>query len=152
MDNKLAGFPVNKILVAVDGSENSNKAVALGVEIARKWKPKVYIINVTEDNIPEGFARFAHDEHVSVSEYYKRACSQIVADAAGAFIRSGIKKIVTTCPSGDPAEEIIKAAEDNDVDLILMGIMGRGGFSRKVMGSVSSKVCNHVKSTCITVK
>ncbi len=152
MGKQPVGFPVKSILVAVDGSAQANRAVALGVEIAKKWKPKVHLIHVAEKTIPKEFIDFAHDEQISVTDYYDRVCSQIVTDAADAFLKAGIKNVVTICPSGNPANEIIKAAEDNKVDLILMGTLGKGGFSRALMGSVSSKVCNYAKTTCVTVK
>jgi len=153
MNKKLATFPVKRILVAVDGSTYSNKAVALAVELAKKWNPKIYVIHVLEEsNVPMEFVEFAKDEGISVLDYFGRVCSQIISAAEAVFKEAGIKKVETICPSGNPADEIIKAAEKKKVDLIIMGNRGKGGFSKAIMGGVSNKVCNHANSTCITVK
>ena len=53
---------------------------------------------------------------------------------------------VETCVRvGRASEEILKCAEEKDVDLIVIGSRGLGGFSRTLLGSVSDKVLNAAK-------
>jgi len=48
---------------------------------------------------------------------------------------------------GHPAEEIIKYAEENSIDLIVMGTLGKSGLDRFLLGSVADKVIRHSKNT-----
>ncbi len=152
MAEKRKTTSVNRILVAVDGSEHSKKAVGMAIDMAKKWNSKIYLIHVAEKNIPSSFIEFARDEGIDAFDYFERVCSQILGSAEDRVKKAGIKKVERTCPTGNPADEIIKEARKKKVDLIIMGSRGLGRFSRAVMGSVSTKVCNHADSTCITVK
>jgi nucleotide-binding universal stress UspA family protein len=76
---------------------------------------------------------------------------QFLGEAEERIKKAGVQ-VELICVQGDPADEILRAIEENNVDLIVMGNRGLGGFSRTFMGSVSMKVCNHAPSTCITVK
>jgi len=54
--------------------------------------------------------------------------------------------------SGNPAEEIIKYADANDVDLIIMGHIGRTAATGFLMGSVSQRVATHSKKSVMIIK
>jgi nucleotide-binding universal stress UspA family protein len=53
---------------------------------------------------------------------------------------------------GDPAEEILRAAEEEGADLIVMGTHGRGGLSRLLMGSVAEAVMRKALCPVLTVR
>ncbi|AKB68212.1 Universal stress protein [Methanosarcina mazei LYC] len=53
---------------------------------------------------------------------------------------------------GDPAHTILEFAEQNKVDLIVMGTLGKGGLERFLLGSVADKVVRHSKISVIVVK
>ncbi len=153
MSKRLETVSVSRILVAVDGSEHSKKAIELAVDIANKWNAEMKIIHVMEEReIPDGFKEYAKSERIPVSSYFDMACGTYVGDAEKRVKNAGIKKVEVLCEHGNPADEIIKAAKNMQADLIIMGSRGLGRFSRAIMGSVSTKVCNHSHCTCITVK
>jgi nucleotide-binding universal stress UspA family protein len=54
--------------------------------------------------------------------------------------------------SGDPVEEIIQFAKNNDIDMIVIGSRGLGKIKGLLLGSVSSKVCHLAECTCVTIK
>lgn len=146
---------VNRILVAVDGSEHSRKAVDLAVDLAKKWGSEIYLIHVLEEKkVPDEFREFARVERVPVSEYFNLVCqtSGFLGEAEAKAKAAGIWKVERICAQGNPADEIISAAEKYKVDMVVMGNRGLGGFSKAIMGSVSTKVCNHAHCTCIAVK
>ena len=72
-------------------------------------------------------------------------------DRSDKFFRFGIENLslkrARICDRGDPADMITSAAERNNVDMIVMGSRGLGGFSRTIMGNVSTKVCNRAHCT-----
>ncbi len=144
--------PMKKILVAVDGSLHSGKAVSLALDMGKKWNSKVYVLHVIESTLmrdmglPEfSFFKQPRDDYVEArqdNELVDKVCEQFLDPV----------EVETICASGDPADQILKTAKKYNVDAIIMGNRGRGAFSRAMMGSVSSKVCNHAETTCIIVK
>ena len=64
----------------------------------------------------------------------------------------GVKDITAHIVDGAPADKIIAAAEKENADMIVMGNRGLGNIAGLLMGSVSHKVSNLSKCTCVTVK
>jgi nucleotide-binding universal stress UspA family protein len=61
-------------------------------------------------------------------------------------------EVNTIYKKGDPAEEILKLAEEGGYTTIIMGNQGLGKFSRALLGSVSNKVANHAKVNVLITK
>jgi len=68
-----------------------------------------------------------------------------IAKAAGMETESIVLK-------GDPAEKIVNFAEEQNVDMIIVGSLGKGKFERLVIGSVSEKVVRHAKVPVLVVR
>jgi nucleotide-binding universal stress UspA family protein len=66
--------------------------------------------------------------------------------------KSGVKKTSIKLVKGDPADRIVDAAENDGVDMIVLGSRGLGTFRRVILGSVSTKVCTHAPCTCVIVR
>lgn len=150
-NQKLVKFSLRRILVALDGSEHSKKAVELTLALAKKWDVEVYLIHVIDSalvRVLPGNWGIPKDPRVK----YAGLCEKILDPVEDRIKEVGIKKVKRICAFGDPAYEIIKTAKKKRVDLIVMGNRGQGRFSKVFMGSVSTKVCNHAHCTCITVK
>jgi nucleotide-binding universal stress UspA family protein len=147
---------MKRFLVAVDGSEHSKKAVDLAIDMAKKWHAEIFLIHVREEmEVPKGVEPWMRIEGIrSSGDYFELVCGsdQFLGQAEEKIKAAGGIKVKRICANGNPADEILTAAEDNNVDVIVMGSRGLGRFSRSFMGSVSTKVCNHANSTCITVK
>lgn len=77
---------------------------------------------------------------------------QIIARAKARCSEMGATTINTSLRSGDYAEEILNAAEDFKVDLIVIGSRGLGVLKSTVLGSVSQKVLHHADCSVLTVK
>ncbi|MEK7821464.1 MAG: universal stress protein, partial [Planctomycetota bacterium] len=61
-------------------------------------------------------------------------------------------QVETVVTMGIPAEEILKAARDEDVDVIVMGTHGRTGIAHTVMGSVAENVVRRASCPVLTVR
>ena len=117
------------------------------------WQARVYLIHVFEEKyIPEEFKKYAKDEKISPESYFDELCDQILEGPEDRAKNSGIKNVERICVHGNPADEILRAAETNKADLVIMGSRGLGTFSRAMLGSVSTKVCHYAPCTVITVK
>jgi len=147
---------MKRFLVAVDGSEHSKKAVDTAIEMAKGRNAEIILIHVREEReVPEGVGQWMKMEGIrSSADYFEMVCrsDQFLGEAEERIKGAHGIKVEHICISGDPADEILNAAESHDVDVIVMGSRGLGRFSRSFMGSVSTKVCNHANKTCITVK
>lgn len=131
-----------KILVPVDGSQDSYCALKEGELLAQAFDSKLIILTVlTDTNVIE------HYPGNFLSTDFKKAQQQRgqkILDKALETI--DYKGDVETCVRvGRASEEILKCSEEKEVDLIVIGSRGLGGFSRTLLGSVSDKVLNAAK-------
>jgi nucleotide-binding universal stress UspA family protein len=140
-----------KILVAVDGSEPSLKALKHAVELAKKHKSEIRVISVVEElKLPFGaeyrlWANESHQELIRNSiECLNEELSNIREKEPGIAIDAEIIE-------GNPADKIISFSEAENVDLIVMGKKGTGVFEGLVMGSVTQKVINKSRITVMVV-
>jgi len=129
-----------KIMIPLDGSDNAECALEHAREIAQGCSiPVVELVTVVktffwwegEVNDPAIYQQVEEDEKSKAQEYLKKE--------AAIFEKSGLT-VHTVMLEGEPAEQIIKYAQDNDVDLILMTTHGRSGITRFALGSVTDKV------------
>lgn len=127
----------NRILVAIDGSKMSNKALKSAFQIAKERYSKVGVIHV-EKNIMLS-ENMTTD---SIDEIYSKITHEVdgLFDEAKALAKEEELEIDTHYVMGDPAVQIIKTAEQENYQLIIMGSRGLGAIKGIVMGSVSYKV------------
>lgn len=131
-----------KLLVAIDGSEQSLKALdhALRLAGAMTQPPSVTLINVHDD----GFVR-RHQNQVgkeAVDDYVRELHDNDLKYAFSRLQAAGMAHDVIR-GDGPLAETIVRHARDGGFDLLVMGAKGRGGFGSLLMGSVASKVLHH---------
>jgi nucleotide-binding universal stress UspA family protein len=148
-------FP--EILVCVDGSKNSQKALSKSIVIAEKFDSKLIILLV----IPENQIDFWDDTEYRVgsdtpqrnlkkdSKIYRQA-EKILNDFAKR-VPSTIK-CLTKILVGDPANVILKFSKKNKPSMIIIGSRGLGGFSKLLLGNVSSKISDHSSTSVLIVR
>ncbi len=150
---------IKNILVPVDGSEHSGKALALAADIAEKYDANLSVLFVASPEIDGDLHHFASTEYSS--EYipkYGRVVREISEQVARKIIDGMIKKVKSKVMIskvilyGDPATQIVKYVEDNNFDMIIIGSRGLGTIKGVLMGSVSRKVSKLVECTCMIIK
>ncbi|MCK6453036.1 MAG: universal stress protein [Alphaproteobacteria bacterium] len=145
------------ILVAADGSTHANAAIDLAAEIAAKLGAKLIIVNVIRhvglDRVPEELRSYEQLEHLRVTEreLLQGAADEIVAAAATRARGRGAGAVETLTVVGDPADSLLKIADERKVDLIALGRRGLGAIKGLLLGSVSHKVSQLADCACITV-
>jgi nucleotide-binding universal stress UspA family protein len=141
---------LRKVLIATDGSENAEKAANFGVQIAELSGAKVYAVYVI-DTTP--YYSIPLDEVWSkeVYEQLEKMGSEITSDVENTAKTAGLEA-ESLVLKGDPAEKIVNFAEEQNVDMIVVGSHGIGGFERLVIGSVSEKVVRHAKVPVLVVR
>ena len=125
------------VLLATDGSDVASTAVEQGLSIAAQLDATVHVVSVLEsDEQADEAARARRREIVEAVE----------DDAADRGIAA-----VTNVPTGDPGRTILEYADDNGIDLVVLGTHGRTGLQRWLMGSVATLVVREARCPVLTV-
>jgi nucleotide-binding universal stress UspA family protein len=150
------GIMIKKVLVAVDGSENSLKAVDYAIDIALKYGCEMYLLHVVEKlEIPDEIKKYASVEKIAEPPEYlvfTDIGNRILKKVEKTAREKGVQTVHSIIQEGNPVDKITTFARDKEIDWIFMGSRGLGGVKGLLMGSVSNKVCHLTESTCITVK
>ncbi len=77
---------------------------------------------------------------------------QLAASAKSQSEELGAQNVKTSVRSGDYADEILEAAKEQKIDMIVIGSRGLGKIREAVLGSVSQKVLHHTSQTVVTVR
>jgi nucleotide-binding universal stress UspA family protein len=137
---------LKRILVPTDFSETSEAALRYGVELARRFGARLYLLHVAEhpgeaveDECSTGlFERMQNDAYDRLPYLLN------VKDR---------RELRPECAMrlGTPWEEIVQHADEHDIDLIVMGTHGRDGLARVLLGSVAETVVRRALCPVLTV-
>lgn len=138
-----------RILLATDGSPNSQQAAEVAAQVAKGLGSEVTVLCA----IPSISALAAPLE----GEYYSRLIEKAddTADkAVAAFKRAGVAAVAKEVPQGraSPVQTILEYVEEEKTTLVVMGTRGLGGIKRAVLGSVSSAVAEHAACASMVVR
>lgn len=141
---------MKKILVATDGSENSERALMEAKAYAECSGGKVTILTIVEYLVMKPYASVEYPV-MPANEELENVGESVLTNSLKLF--DGFKGDVDTkLRRGNPADEIIREADEGDYDLIIMGSKGLGVFSRTILGSVSNKVLNNSMKNILIIK
>lgn len=127
------GLGFKRILVPLDGSETAGEILPLVKQIAPRYEAEVILLRVERPRLavsPTGSAALAEPG---------QAGEELLAPYLKHLSEEGIK-VRTKIALGNPADWILKTAEDEQVDLLAMTTHGRSGPSRWLFGSIAEKV------------
>jgi len=141
---------VRKILIPIDGSDYSKKALEKGKEMAVAFGGDVVILNVIPSNIvPSGRI---HVDIFDMIDEYRRASDELLRKS-GKFFTDFKGKVETVSLQGDAPATIVDYAREHGIDLIVMGSYGTGAIINRIMaGSVATKVLHHTEIPVLIVK
>lgn len=140
---------IAKILVPVDGSENSFRALSQALFIAKSTGAEITAMHVIE-RPPTVYVESQRllDELLA---NYRRESSKILDKCQDVAKKEGVK-LQTVMAEGDAASNVTSYAQKEGFDLIVIGSRGLGRFKEAVLGSTSSKVLHHTKSSVMITK
>ncbi len=149
---------INKLLVAIDGSSHSLKAVDYASAIATCCKARVIILTVVKvHKVKELSAEtrtYAKLEQIPGVDLdaLKMIAGELVAHAEKKSRETGVDDIVTKVQEGPVARTIVACAQQHDVDMIVIGSRGFGNIEATLRGGVSHRVELLAKCPVLTVK
>ncbi len=146
-----------KILVAVDGSESSLRAADYAIQLAAKEdNALVILLNILGISTAKQVASsiiLAPTFGLKEYERYKRGAKKWLDKISKRFEEKGIQTIVEIVGGPLPAtSSIVNYAENQNVDLIVVGTRGKSGIKKLLLGSVASSVVTHAGSNVLVVK
>lgn len=131
----------DRILVAVDGSQFSDAALAAAAGLAAKTGAEVDVVHVHEHDLP-------HSKAVHLAELETSTEASGVVEAATAKLTAqGVKAQgqVLEADTHDVARRIIEFADENRADVIIVGRRGLSTLTGMLVGSVSNKLVHVAK-------
>jgi nucleotide-binding universal stress UspA family protein len=139
---------LKELVVAVDGSKASEKALATAIELGKALSASLTVISVAPLHVvPVGTATaipIIHDAEVKVhQELLSRARDQVAL--------AGLK-VTTELLDGLVGEEILRYLDTHPFDLLVMGARGLSAGQRFFLGSVSDAVVHHAKLPVLIVR
>jgi len=141
---------LKKILVPTDFSECSEAAMRYGFELAHTFDATLHLLHVVEDpsTTPWGAEGFALSIGDVLRQFQDEARKRLRASVAD----SDRGRVVVFCPIAAPVPEILRYAQDQSVDLIVMGTHGRGPVAHALIGSVAERVVRRAPCPVLTVR
>ena len=136
-----------KILVPTDGSEFAKKAQQHALFLANVTGAEIVAVTVTENNFISGLP--LDDEAYQLNQILKERSEENLKEFDE--LNKDDLKITHVIKEGSPAKCILEVANEEDIDLIVMGSSGKSGFDRFIMGSVADKVVNSAKCAVLVV-
>ena len=129
----------DKILVAIDKAEITNKLLDATVEIARNKQTQVTLLHVSQEYISNGMTYVPENFLEDILNEVEKASLKQLQQAKSKLVSAEIHP-ETVHLKGDPAHEILKYARDTEQQLIIVGSRGLSGIKEMMLGSVSHKV------------
>ena len=137
------------ILIALDGSEASQRALSRAVDEAKVWNAQLQAIYVVETGL---FSSLPLDNTVEIMyRVLEKEGKAVLERAEKSAAEKGVT-IITHMKQGHAGSEIVALAEEVKSDLIMVGSHGKGNADRLLIGSVSTFVVTHSKVTTMVVR
>lgn len=139
---------IKKILVPVDGSDSSRKALEQAIAVAEAANATITVLEVVEDFGPlPGYYEAAPKGEDRVKWISEQRFEKVHPPLDNTKVKWD-RKIV----EGYPAYEICKVAQEGSYDLIIIGSRGLNAVTRFLIGSVSDRVVHHAPCTVAVVR
>jgi nucleotide-binding universal stress UspA family protein len=137
------------ILVAMDGSEASQRALSQAVDLAKLCNAKLHTIYVVETGL---FSSLPMEGTVEIMYSVLEKEGEEVMERAKKYATEKSITVITHMKQGHAGSEILALAEEEKSDLIIVGSHGKSNTDRLLIGSVSTFVVTHSTVTTMVVR
>jgi len=133
----------SSILVAVDGSEYSEKAFEYACKLSISKEMPLLITNIVEEHATVGY---------SILKELRNSSKELVEKYKTTAESLGVRSVSSIQSVGNPAEEILKITNRKKIDTIVIGSRGKYGTTRDMLGGTSYKLVHYSKCTVTVVR
>jgi nucleotide-binding universal stress UspA family protein len=147
---------IKKVLVAVDGSENSDRALSLALDLAGKYGASVLLLNVFHMPPVYGYPDEPIAYQANASSFIRdlrKVHQKILSKAAkkAADLKPELR-VSTELKEGDPPSQIVETASNGQFDVIVLGHRGWSRIRELFLGSTSERVAHLAQCAVLIVK
>jgi nucleotide-binding universal stress UspA family protein len=144
---------IKNILVATDFGAASGTALRYGRALAAQFSARLHVLHVTENlhlaaSSGYGYTSLPYRLQQELESAARKQTDALLTEED----RRALGAIAVTMTDNSPAAAIAEYARGNDIDLVLVGTHGRGGFSHLLMGSVAERVVRTAPCPVLTVR
>lgn len=142
---------IKRILFPIDFTENTSKILPYVLSVSEKYDAVVYLLHVVEDLTKWGGGSYI--PHIPLDQYQEEALkgAEKALDTVCGEQLQGCPNFQKRTLSGDPAQEILKTIESEDIDMVIMGTHGRKGLEHIFFGSVAENVVKKSPVPVLTI-
>jgi nucleotide-binding universal stress UspA family protein len=148
---------IKKVLVAVDGSVYSEKALDFALDMAEKFEAKVTILHVSESPlmgaVPQDLTSYSSGDQSLLARDLQKIHEEILSKAVDRARQAKPELAVSTVEKeGEPAAEIVNVAREGGFDVVVVGHKGVSRVEEFFLGNVSEKVSHLSPCTVVIVR
>lgn len=138
---------MNRILVAIDGSEGSDKAIDYGAHLAKSEGSELLLVNIIGGyGLPETiYSVLTRDQGAWFKELLESDSAKTLVSGRERALKAGAGTVTIESRTGEVAHTIIEIAREKNADAIIVGKRGSGRLASALLGSVAQKLvllCN----------
>jgi nucleotide-binding universal stress UspA family protein len=137
----------DRILVPTDGSSGADRAVEHAIDLAKTYGAQLHVLYVVNEA-----SLSAEVNSQQVIENFEEQGGEVTYEVAERAADAGVEDVREVVVHGVPHEAILEYAEDEGMDLIVMGTHGHTGLDRYLLGSVTEKVVRTSDVPVLTVR
>lgn len=134
------------ILVPLDGSKNSEKALLHACDMAKNYRSHLILLYVVEKSLPINLL-----DRKEYLEILRKFGNKVLIKGRDLAIQHGLDSTIIM-KEGNIVNEIIKLAKNKKCNLIILGSKGMGATARFFLGSVSNKLANNSPCSILIIK
>ena len=142
---------MKKILVAVDFSQGSIEALRQAVKLGEVFKAKLLLLHVLHDPADAPGFYASRKAGRKVLRNMEEAASSMMSEFVGKHLKNAENFEVRIVP-GLSAEQIVRVADKEESDLVVLGTNGHSGLKRLMIGSVTDRVLRACKCPVLAVR
>lgn len=140
------------ILVPVDGSNTSFSAIEKAADIAKAFNSKITVVQVLALDPYIAAEYITTNQTNELIERARTSINQTLEEAKQKFSEAGVEVETKILEGQVIHREIVKAAEDLNSDLIIIGSHGRTGIKKLILGSVAQNVLGEIHTPVLVVR
>ena len=147
-------FKPCRILVPTDMSDHSYKAMRNAFDIARQYNSEVFLLHVIQDPVRQCAIDFCISEElfVKLQEQMIESVREEMMNQLARFPSIDPDAITADVKIGEPYHEILKEADEREINLIVISSLGSSGLPKYLVGSVARHVLLEAKCSVLLTK
>lgn len=140
---------VNRVLVGVDFSTESDASLVAALQIAALHEAEVYAVHVIDSRPEDDLLNPAVEHKNTILDALNARLKRVAEKSLPSFNAAHLHGVLRT---GRPAEELLSAANEHNADVVVVGNRGKGLIQRTLLGSVASSLVRRLERPLIVTR